>query len=84
MTDQTNGELRIGCHYHNYPKPPSTRTTMQDTKNLIKKRDKYIPNRIKEAEAMMDINAVEFWKRELKSVSDKINLRNKNRKKFNS
>jgi len=33
---------------------------------------------------MMDINAVEFWKRELKSVSDKINLRNKNRKKFNS
>lgn len=57
---------------------------MQDTKNLIKKRDKYIPKRIKEAEAMMDINAVEFWKRELKSVSDKINLRNKNRKKFNS
>lgn len=57
---------------------------MKDTKNLKKKRDIEYPKLIKEAEGKHDQQTADYWRFQLKSVTEQIETRNKNRKKYNS
>lgn len=54
---------------------------MKDTKNLIKKRDVDYPNLIKQAEINGEKHLVNYWKQRLQDVSDRIKIREENRKK---
>jgi hypothetical protein len=54
---------------------------MQDTKNLIKKRDIEYPKKIKEAIAKKDDFSINYWKNKLQEVKSRIEQRNKNKKK---
>lgn len=54
---------------------------MQDTKNLIKKRDNYYPNLIREALSKGDEYTAKYWENQLIEVTRKIEQRNKNKKK---
>jgi hypothetical protein len=54
---------------------------MQDTKNLIKKRDVEYPKLIKEAKSKGDDITASFWEAQLEQVKHKIENRNKNKKK---
>ena len=54
---------------------------MQDTKNLIKKRDIEYPKLIKEAKSKGDEKTTSYWESELGYVKKKIETRNKNKKK---
>ncbi len=54
---------------------------MQDTKNLIKKRDIEYPKLIKEAKSKGDDITASYWESQLEQVKQKIETRNKNKKK---
>ena len=54
---------------------------MQDTKNLIKKRDIEYPKLIKYAKSKGDDRTASYWESELEYVKKKIETRNKNKKK---
>jgi hypothetical protein len=54
---------------------------MQDTKNLIKKRDIEYPKLIKEARMKGDDRTASYWEFELEQIKTKIENRNKNKKK---
>ena len=54
---------------------------MQDTKNLIKKRDIEYPKLIKEAKSKGDDKTASYWESQLERVKQKIENRNKNKKK---
>jgi len=54
---------------------------MQDTKNLIKKRDIEFPKLIKDAKSKGDDKTASFWKLQLEQVKQKIENRNRNKKK---
>lgn len=54
---------------------------MQDTKNLIRKRDIEYPKLIKEAKSNNDDRLASFWEFELKQIELKIQNRNKNKKR---
>jgi hypothetical protein len=54
---------------------------MQDTKNLIKKRDIEYPKLIKDAESNGDDRTASFWKTQLEHVKIKIENRKKNKNK---
>ena len=53
---------------------------MQDTKNLIKKRDIEYPRLIREAYQKNDMQTYRFYVNELESIKQKINNRLKNSK----
>lgn len=52
---------------------------MQDTQNLIKKRDKYLPKKIREAYAAGDAELARFYADELGYVQKRIDDRAKGR-----
>lgn len=54
---------------------------MQDTKNLIKKRDVEYPKIIREALSKGDTYTANYWRGQLESVKNRINRRMKNKKK---
>lgn len=54
---------------------------MQDTKNLIKKRDIEYPKLIKEAKSKGDDITASYWETELEQVKQRIENRKKNKKK---
>ena len=54
---------------------------MQDTKNLIKKRNIEYPKLIKEAKMNGDDKTASYWEFQLKQVKFKIESRNKNKKR---
>lgn len=54
---------------------------MQDTKNLIKKRDVEYPKLIKEAKIQCDDKSASYWEFQLELVKSKIESRNKNKAK---
>ena len=54
---------------------------MQDTKNLIKKRDVEYPKLIKEAKIQGDDKSASYWEFQLELVKSKIESRNKNKAK---
>jgi len=51
---------------------------MQDTTNLLKKRDVYIPNLIKKYKSIGDDYNVKYWQMELARVIARIKRRKKN------
>lgn len=55
-----------------------TKTLMQDTKNLLKKRDIYYPKMIMEFREKWDKQNAEYWERELKWLIERIKRRKKN------
>lgn len=54
---------------------------MQDTKNLIKKRDIEYPKLIEEAKIKGDWYRVSYWENQLSLLKSKIETRNKNKKR---
>ena len=54
---------------------------MQDTKNLIKKRDIEYPKLIKDAKSKGDDRTASYWKSQLEQVKQKIENINQNRKR---
>jgi len=54
---------------------------MQDTKNMIKKRDIEYPKLIKEVKSKGDDKTASYWESQLEQVKQKIENRNKNKKK---
>ena len=54
---------------------------MQDTKNLIKKRDIEYPKLIKDTKSKGDDKTASYWESQLEQVKQKIENRNKNKKK---
>jgi len=54
---------------------------MQDTKNLIKKRDTIYPKLIKDAELSGNDYTASYWKHELEIVKERIESRKKNKQK---
>lgn len=54
---------------------------MQDTKNLIRKRDITYPKYIREAQLAKNEYLVEFWTDQLETVTKKIEERQANQKK---
>jgi len=52
---------------------------MQDTKNLIKKRDIEYPKLIKEAKLSKNSYDIVFWEQQLENVKNIIESRKKNR-----
>lgn len=54
---------------------------MQDTKNLIKKRDIEYPKLIKDAKSKGDDRTASYWESQLEQVKQKIENRIENRKR---
>lgn len=54
---------------------------MQDTRNLIRKRDIEYPKLIKKAIMKKDCDTASFWNDQLRRLTKKIKSREKNRKK---
>ena len=54
---------------------------MQDTKNLIKKRDIEYPRLIKESKSNGNVRTAYFWESQLERVKQKIENRKNNKKK---
>ena len=54
---------------------------MQDTKNLIKKRDIEYPKLIKDAKSKGDDKTASYWESQLEQVKQKIENRIENRKR---
>ena len=54
---------------------------MQDTKNLIKKRDIEYPKLIKDAKSKGDARTASYWESQLEQVKQKIENRIENRKR---
>jgi len=54
---------------------------MQDTKNLIKKRDIEYPKLIKEAKSKSDDKTASYWQFQLEQIISKIESRKANKKK---
>ena len=54
---------------------------MQDTKNLIKKRDIEYPKLIREAKMKGDDKTASYWEFQLEQVKSKIETRSENKKR---
>lgn len=54
---------------------------MQDTKNLIRKRDVVYPEKVKSYELKKDFESASYWKKQILIVSEKIVLIESNRRK---
>ena len=54
---------------------------MQDTKNLIKKRDNEYPKKIKDAKSKGDDRTASYYESQLENVKQRIESRKRNKKK---
>lgn len=54
---------------------------MQDTRNLLKKRDIEIPKAIRKAVEVWDVDTANYYRRELTTVTRRLEERRKNKAK---